>query len=233
MDSYSSSAWIGAALLGPAYRTQSERWINTASALSSLSLDEISWDKRWTRLLLDVKTDRNWNHPFYRLDVREALVLVLLSKPRWRYDQINALIDLDSEALAWRARLKLSEGLGLPYPSGPGRLTPGCPEYQDAHPWTQRHLDRQLGHAERIFLEQHLQRCSMCRDTLARARIVYFAVQDALPWTDLDSVAQQIDEDLRVARDSGRGLERRRARSHLLLGFLLLLGFTLFWFVIR
>lgn len=139
---------------------------------------------RLARFSDDRVSDRRGS--FYLLSVTERVILVLLHRARWSYAAVGKLLGLSGEQLeelAWMTRLELARRAGAVshHPAGTPRSRTDCPEYIPARPWTQRWADGVYSGTEKLFLQQHLERCATCRDIALRSRRIFYAVEAALP----------------------------------------------------
>lgn len=127
--------------------------------------------------------------PFYRLSLTERVLLSLLHRAKWTYTEIGALMGLSGEQveeLAWMTRLELARtagpaALSSVHPRGSPLRRMDCPEYLPARPWTQRWIEGAYGGTEKLFLQQHLERCEGCREAAITARKIFFAAEANLP----------------------------------------------------
>lgn len=121
--------------------------------------------------------------PFFRLLPEERLILAALHLGHWSYARISRILDRSEETVAraaWSARVRLATSKGsIPIPGGSNG--PQCPEFDPQMPWTQRFLDEEITPRERLFLQNHLMACAMCRKSLALSRDLYYSVDAMLP----------------------------------------------------
>ncbi len=131
------------------------------------------------------------NQPFFRLFPEERLILIALHLGKWSYHRLSHVLGDSVEhiqELAWNARLFLagsalkgSQGRPLMHPTGSTQCIAACPEWSTTHPWTQRYLDRELGHKEELFLQERILKCDGCKDSMQRCREIYYAAEKSIP----------------------------------------------------
>lgn len=175
----------------------------TVSAVALLDLGREPAMTKTIRALLErtrregqASNARFLDHPFYRLDPEERLILAALHQGNLGYRALGLVLDKTEKQiarLAWEARVRLGVGSW----AGPGAAGPFCPDYDPASPWTQSFMDDQLPKQEALFLQNHLMACDSCRGALARCRDLYYAVESLIPGLR--------DED--TARKDAQGLE--------------------------
>jgi hypothetical protein len=192
------------AILGPGKRPGESLEIVAGAALLSRPTDAELRAHLATRLierLGQLSAQSSWVGlgTFYRLSVTERVILMLLHRAKWSYAEVGKLLgisDTQLEELAWLTRLELVRRAGSPTValSGPPRLSLSCPEYIPARPWTQRWVDGLYSGAEKLFLQQHLEKCAGCRETALRARKVFYAVEAELPSLQFNATRAQILE---------------------------------------
>ncbi len=140
------------------------------------------------------------NHPFYRLFPEERVALITLHQARWSYKRISTILNESPEHLqeiAWNARvfmanshIKTITGKPLLHPSGSSKCSGSCPDFNPQHPWTQKFLDDEMNHQERLFILERLKKCQGCQDILTRCREIYFAVEAAIPTYNNPDISQ-------------------------------------------
>ncbi len=119
--------------------------------------------------------------PFFRMTPEERLVLVALHVGRWSYASVGRVLEKNKSAIpeiAWRARVSLSRGM---HPTGSPRKSIQCPEYILDAPWTQKFLDEEMEHSEKMFIQNHLRVCRECFEALKRCRVCYYSIGNSLP----------------------------------------------------
>lgn len=132
------------------------------------------------------------SNPFFRLSPGERLILSALHRGRWSYARLGRVLNVTAEQIeemAWIARVNLataakSSGIlpKISYPAGARPAGASCPEYDSAHPWTQRFLDEEFAAgAQRIYFQNHLMACDSCRAALSRCRDLYYAIETLIP----------------------------------------------------
>ncbi|MBI4926106.1 MAG: hypothetical protein HY843_09295 [Bdellovibrio sp.] len=126
------------------------------------------------------------DQPFYRLTPDERFVLSALHGGRWSYAKIARILEKNLNqiaAIAWRARVCLTHtpsNSKSVYPTG--SIKDGyCPVYIIEHPWTQKLLDDEMEHSEKIYIQNHLLGCTRCLEALKQARICYYQVEKFIP----------------------------------------------------
>ena len=115
---------------------------------------------------------------FQRLSPEQQLILLGLYLGRWSYLKLSRILEKNPEvveALAWSARIQLSQKI---YPSAP--TMPGCPAYDFQKPWTQRFLDEEMHSSQLFSLKNHLLSCKSCSQALQRSRSLYYQVAEEL-----------------------------------------------------
>lgn len=118
---------------------------------------------------------------FQSLFAEERFLLLALHSGRWSYARIARVLNETPESvqsMGWNARVHLASHRG--YPAGSRSATASCPEYDLRTPWTQKFLDEEVKGQEKLFLQNHLQVCSSCRDALMRAKEVFFRAEAML-----------------------------------------------------
>lgn len=134
-------------------------------------------------------------HPIYTLSIEERWILLSLHARERTYAQLARELGKTPDAIevaAWRARLSLRSELATregirawAYPVASSARSVDCPELDLLRPWTQRYLDGvRESRLQEIFLRTHLERCEGCRQTLERARALYYAVDASLAKLD-------------------------------------------------
>lgn len=131
------------------------------------------------------------SEPFFRLTYEERFILAAIYRVHWPYERIGKTVGKSAEevaTIAWAARLHLNAIPGsqvpAPHPTG-SRLRGGtCPEYHPAHPWTQRFLDDEMEHREKIFIQNHVLSCTACQQALNRCRKMVYSVDGLVPRVD-------------------------------------------------
>ena len=186
IDSLSRSLWADAAY---AARVSTE----TVTAVSLLDLnDERALERAMSALLERALRDgagvnaEALNHPFFRLQPEERLLLAALHVGRWSYRRIARVLGMNEEKiprLAWQARLHLATFAPARAATALGSPRAGvrCPEYSTDAPWTQRFMDEEIPSRERLFLQNHLMACASCRQSLATCRDLYYSVDAMIP----------------------------------------------------
>jgi hypothetical protein len=171
--------------------------IETLSAVSLLDLSGERAMDRATAILLKRAESRGaveatrislstgqFGNPFFKLSALERFVLVTLHSGRWSYARMARVTGLsaeDVESLAWRSRVRLGAESGV-LSAGPKSLGVACPEYDFERPWTQRFLDEEMPSSrDRLFLQNHVMACDVCRHALNRCRDLYFHTEKMIP----------------------------------------------------
>lgn len=148
---------------------------------------------------LDSRTDprsdprRRDSHPgFFHLSLEARMALVAIHQGKWSYEKLARILQIDSEGvedLLWKARVLLvtdssqlrAGSFKVKYPSAPYPISPSCPEYDNARPWTQRLLDGEIpAGKEQFFLKEHLVRCKACKECFVRCKEIYYRVNEAV-----------------------------------------------------
>jgi hypothetical protein len=161
--------------------------------VSMLRLEPSSTLERASKVLIE-RAEKNpppalsLQHPFYRFSALERFLLGALHSESWNYTRAARTLGVDPKLIEpwiWALRLRFCfqeiQDSGLEYPRGPTRLGASCPEYEVTAPWTQRLLDEEMSHRDRVFIQSHLVGCSQCRQSLELTRRMIFRIDTLIP----------------------------------------------------
>lgn len=172
---------------------QKRSTLEVVTATSYLDLDIDRTEERAALALMEKSTREGssiqphaLNIPFYRLSSKERFVLWALHEAHWTYERLARALGETKHTIAesvFKCRLYLATLAGSKQTLALAPITQGthCPEYSHKDPWTQRFMDDELSHNQKLFLQTHLMACDSCRYTLHQFRELYYNVEKLMP----------------------------------------------------